>query len=245
MAIVYVGVNVFFSMALSAVLSLIVLFIVQLHKNLKQTMGKLISRDSVTPLGLATTKLKDEERHSEKASKTLAVTKGGKHIKWADVRKRRPSSGLITDMPVSARTSALGAEPSRAKLASNDETSSRPTNFNSGNTHRAVSSGNEVKNKQNRPRSGAQISPSLSLSLNIQGNDTYKRVTSPAWDIQGDNGNDSSDKKWAKGEYSRKSQDGVVSPSSCKIDILSHSKESKSTQRSSVFDMDMKAYEIW
>ncbi|GFR72412.1 hypothetical protein ElyMa_003839900 [Elysia marginata] len=241
MAVVYVGINVFFSMALSAVISLLVLIIVQVNKVVRQKIGKLASRDIVTPLGSASHKLKDEKQSTDKSTKEEIVTKSEKRVKWADVRKRRPSNGGFADLAVTTKSTApFLAEPSPLNPVDLDQLDRRtPTPSLTLETKPGM-----VRSRQSRAKSTSTtpVSPDAVLASmpNSPDKDLNEWAVVSPWDLK-----EGATSTQGSRESSMQHRDEVVTPSACSIDITSATGQTRLNKTASVFVNDMEAYDIW
>ena len=236
MAVVYVGINIFFSMALSAVISLFVLIAVQLNKVVKQGMGKLASRNIVTPLGSASHKVMDEEERNGKSTTEEVVTKGEKRVKWADIRKRRPSNAGNADLTFTGRN-IVSSPADPAPQTPVDLDSSNPTSsFTWETTNRMV------RNRQSRAKSSTRVVPDAVLSPAQNGldKDPNQWAGISSWNVE-----DSSTHTREGRKTSSSSSDRVVTPSSCHINVPSPIYPTRPNLKTSAFANDMEAYDIW
>ncbi|RUS77398.1 hypothetical protein EGW08_014844 [Elysia chlorotica] len=233
MAVVYVGINVFFSMALSAVISLVVLITVQLNKMIKEKVGKLASRDIVTPIDNAAHKGEDE--HNGKPAEEV-VTKGEKRVKWADIRKRRPSNAGNANLPLTGTsTTSLPADPAPQTPVYLESTSAKTPSPFTWETSKG-----KVRNRQSRAKSASRVVPVTTASPANTGvdRDPNQWAAISPWSVE--------DRRADYREGSKTSlNDGVVTPSSCHVDVPFPTDQAQPNPKTSAFATDMKAYDIW
>ena len=221
-------------MALSAVLSLIVLVIVQLNKVVKEQMGKLVSRDAVTPLGSASHKEKGEGHTSDKSIAEGVVTKGEKRVKWADVRKRRPSNAGFVDLSLTS-TTPITSPVDLSPITQDSPDPDKPSPSFTWETNTK-----QVRNRQSRVKSATRVSPDSvpSPTQNGPGRDPNEWAMVTPWNMK-------SVSKPNQGGRKSSTSDGALSPSACHVNVLSPTEQTKPIQKSSVFANDMEAYDIW